>query len=68
MYRQNPAGGQPITIPVASYDIVSPTRTLAAESELAFFFGYLSGAEACANRVRISRILQLTGKSLHSFL
>ncbi|POW06187.1 hypothetical protein PSTT_09072 [Puccinia striiformis] len=34
MYRQNPAGGQPITIPVASYDIVSPTRTLAAESEI----------------------------------
>ncbi|WAQ88086.1 hypothetical protein PtA15_9A211 [Puccinia triticina] len=37
MYRQNPAGGQPITIPVSSYDIVSPTRTLAAESELATF-------------------------------
>ncbi|KAA1096277.1 hypothetical protein PGT21_011350 [Puccinia graminis f. sp. tritici] len=34
MYRQNPAGGQPITIPVSSFDIVSPTRTLAAESEV----------------------------------
>ncbi|PLW26181.1 hypothetical protein PCASD_19859, partial [Puccinia coronata f. sp. avenae] len=34
MYCQNPAGGQPITIPVASYDIVCPTRTLAAESEI----------------------------------
>lgn len=34
LYRQNPAGGQPITIPVSSYDIVSPTRTLAAESEI----------------------------------
>ncbi|MBW0469194.1 hypothetical protein O181_008909 [Austropuccinia psidii MF-1] len=34
IYRPNPAGGQPITIPVASYDIVSPIRTLAAESEV----------------------------------
>lgn len=33
VYRQNPAGGQPISFSVASYDIVSPTRTLAAEAE-----------------------------------
>ncbi|KAG0146222.1 hypothetical protein CROQUDRAFT_92989 [Cronartium quercuum f. sp. fusiforme G11] len=34
VYRPNEAGGQPDSFSVASYDIVSPTRTLAAEAEI----------------------------------
>ncbi|CAH7665854.1 PEK/GCN2 protein kinase [Phakopsora pachyrhizi] len=34
VYKQNLAGGQPMALPTASYDVVSPIRTLAAEAEV----------------------------------
>lgn len=34
VFRENPAGGQPVAIPAASFDIVSSSVTLAAEAEI----------------------------------